>query len=128
MSKVIVSASPADVRAWAIESKWGADEGYVVGGRGKFPQALIKDYNKSHGVKYRQGQHVKTVSVKAKPAKGRTVERKVSVPAVRAAAREAGIPVGSKGRLPQDVLDAFVLGTMSDLAAQADNAILAAGE
>lgn len=105
-----VSASPADVRAWA------KDNGFTPGDRGKFSQALISAYNKSHGLKYRQGQHVPTVKVSAKPAKGRTVTRTVNMAQVRAAALAAGVPVGKRGRIDAKVIDAYVLGTLSDLA------------
>lgn len=105
-----VSASPADVRAWA------KDNGFTPGDRGKFSTALIAAYNKSHGLKYRQGQHVPTVKVSAKPAKGRTVTRTVNMAQVRAAALAAGVKVGERGRIDAKVIDAYVLGTLSDLA------------
>lgn len=111
MSKSIkVSAAPADVR------KWAAENGHTVGKRGKFSTDLIAAYNKANGLKYRQGQHVPTVKVTAKPEKGRSVTRTVNVAQVRQAAAEAGVPVGKRGRLDRKVIDAYVLGTLSDLA------------
>lgn len=108
-ASIKVSASPADVRAWA------ADNGFTVGKRGKFSRDLISAYNKAHGLKYRQGEHVPTVKVSAKPAKGRTVTRTVNVAQVRAAAAEAGVPVGKRGRISPEVMQAYVLGDFSPL-------------
>lgn len=105
-----VSASPADVRAWA------ADNGFTVGKRGKFSAEVISAFNKSNGLKYRAGHHVPTVKVSAKPAKGRTVTRTVNVAQVRAAALDAGVEVGKRGRLDRKVIDAYVLGTLDTLA------------
>lgn len=111
MSKSIkVSASPADVRAWAQEN------GHKVGQRGKFSRDLISAYNKANGLKYREGEHVPTVKVSAKPAKGRTVTRTVNMAQVRAAASAAGVPVGKRGRIDRKVIDAYVLGTLDTLA------------
>lgn len=109
-ASIKVSASPADVRAWASE------QGIPVGKRGKFSRDLISAYNKAHGLKYRAGEHVPTVKVTAKPAKGRSVTRTVNMAQVRAAAQEAGVPVGKRGRIDRKVVDAYVLGTLSDLA------------
>ena len=105
-----VTASPADVRVWA------ADNGFTVGKRGKFSRDLISAYNKANGLKYREGEHVPTVKVTAKPAKGRSVTRTVNMAQVRAAAVEAGVEVGKRGRIDRKVIDAYVLGTLSDLA------------
>lgn len=110
VKSIKVSAAPADVRAWA------ADNGFVVGKRGKFSRDLIRAYNKANGLKYREGDHVPVVKVTAKPAKGRSVTRTVNMAGVRAAAVEAGVPVGKRGRIDQKVIDAYVLGTLSDLA------------
>ena len=109
-ASIKVSASPADVRVWA------ADNGFTVGKRGKFSRELISAYNKAHGLKYRVGEHVPTVKVSAKPAKGRTVTRTVNVAQVRDAARKAGVPVGERGRIAPAIMEAYVLGTLSDLA------------
>ena len=109
-ASIKVSASPADVRAWA------ADNGFNVGKRGKFSQEVISAFNKANGLKYRQGQHVPTVKVSAKPAKGRTVTRTVNMAQVRAAAIEAGVPVGKRGRIDHKVTEAYVLGTLDTLA------------
>ena len=104
-----VSASPADVRTWADE------QGIPVGKRGKFSDDLIRAYNKAHGLKYRAGEHVPVVKVTAKPAKGRSVTRTINMAQVRAAAREAGVEVGKRGRIDRKVVDAYVLGDFSPL-------------
>lgn len=109
-ASIKVSASPADVRVWA------ADNGFTVGKRGKFSRELIAAFNKSNGLKYREGEHVPTVKVSAKPVKGRTVTRTVNVAQVRAAAQEAGVPVGKRGQIAPAIMEAYVLGTLSDLA------------
>ena len=109
-ASIKVSAKPADVRAWASAN------GHEVGKRGKFSKELILAFNRANGVKYREGAHVPTVKVSAKPAKGRTVTRTVNMAQVRSAAREAGVPVGKRGRIDRKVVDAYVLGTLSTLA------------
>lgn len=104
-TKIQASAPASAVRAWLVET------GQIDASqkRGKFSVEQIASYNSKHGLKYRQGQFVSTVTVSAKPAKGRTVTRKVNVEQVRAWAIEQGIEVGARGRLSQDVLAAFVL-------------------
>ena len=118
-SKVTVYASPADVRAYAQKN------GIAVGTRGKFSKDLISAYNKSHGVKYVEGKHVARVKVTAKPEKGRSVTRSVNMGEVRAAALDAGLPVGKRGRIAEEVVNAYVLGTLDTLASQPDNTITA---
>ena len=108
--KIIVSAPASEVRAWA------AANGHTVGKRGKFSQELISAFNKANKVKYREGQFTPTVSHTAKPEKGRSKTIKVNPALVRQAAREAGVPVGNRGRLDKRVLDAYVLGTLDALA------------
>lgn len=105
---VHVSASPTQVRVWAI------DNGLILAGqRGRLGAEVIKFYNAAHALKHTEHTFVKTVKVSAKPAKGRTVTRTVNVSQVRAAARAAGVEVGARGRLPKSVLDAAVLGTLT---------------
>lgn len=107
MSKNTASAAPAAVREWATAN------GFEVGSRGKFSAALIKAYNSANGLKYRPGQHVPTVKVSAKPAKGRTVTRSVNIAEARAWARNV-MPegtVGTRGRLDSEILAAYVLHT-----------------
>lgn len=102
-----VSASPKAVRAWA--ESVGA---IPAGQRGRLGADVIAAYNAKNGLKHTEKAFVKTLVVKAKPAKGRTVTKRVSVPDVRAAAKAAGINVGERGRIPQTVLSAYVLGTL----------------
>ena len=112
-TKIKATASPADVRAWAREN------GHKVGTRGRFAPDLIRAFNASHGLKYREAQHVPTVEVTAKPEKGRKVTRKVNISLVREAAAAAGVPVGKRGRISQEVIQAYVLGTLDTLASEA---------
>ena len=109
-TKIKATASPADVREWAREN------GHKVGTRGRFAPDLIRAFNASHGLKYREAQHVPTVEVTAKPEKGRKVTRKVNISLVREAALAAGVPVGKRGRISQEVIAAYVLGTLDTLA------------
>ena len=109
-TKIKATASPADVRAWAREN------GHEVGTRGRFAPDLVRAFNASHGLKYREAQHVPTVEVTAKPEKGRKVTRKVNIALVREAALAAGVPVGKRGRISQEVIQAYVLGTLDTLA------------
>lgn len=99
------SARPSDVRSW-LKAEGLIPESQE---RGKFTQAHIRAYNKANGLKYRQGQHVQTVEVIAKPEKGRSVRRRVNIAQVRAAAEKAGVEVGKRGRVSQEVLAQFVL-------------------
>lgn len=110
VAKIKASASPADVREWARAN------GHTVGTRGRFAPDLIKAFNASHGLKYREAEHVPTVEVTAKPEKGRKVTRKVNIALVREAAAAAGVPVGKRGRISQEVIQAYVLGTLDTLA------------
>ena len=108
--KIKATAPASAVRAWATEN------GIETGSRGRLAPDVIKAYNAKHGLKYREAQHVETIEVTAKPEKGRKVTRRVNVAMVRDAAREAGVPVGKRGRISDEVLSAYVLGTLSDLA------------
>lgn len=102
--------SAADVRAWAIEQ--GITEGF--GSRGRISPALAAAFNKGKrgNARYAEKAHVPTLEVTAKPEKGRSVTRRVTVEQVRKAAQAAGVKVGKRGRLSQDVLRAYVLGTL----------------
>ena len=108
--KIAATAPASVVRAWAAEN------GIETGSRGRLAPDVIKAYNAKHGLKYREAQHVETIEVTAKPEKGRKITRRVNVAMVRDAAREAGVPVGNRGRISEAVLTAYVLGTLSDLA------------
>ena len=99
-------ARPADVRAWARE------QGMTVGERGKFPPDVIKAYNKAHKhAPYRQAEFVPTVNVRGiRVVNGRKVpvQQKVSLTEVRKAAEAAGVEIGARGRIPADILTAYV--------------------
>lgn len=116
MSKVVEnikkSASASEVREWARE------QGVAVGKRGRLAPDVVKAYNAAHRIKHVEAAHVETVEVTAKPEKGRAITRRVNISQAREAAREAGVEVGARGRLPKSVLSAFVLGTLSDLASE----------
>ena len=106
------SVSPATVRAFFTA------KGTPIAPTGRISFEDAKVYNKANpGKRYVPAAYEgKTITVTAKPAKGRTVTRKVVESQVREAAREAGVPVGKRGALPKAVREAYVLGTLSNLA------------
>jgi hypothetical protein len=72
MSKALTvqaSATAAQVRAYA------AEKGIEVGTRGRLNPVAIKEYNRTHAVKYREGKFVKTTEVKVRDAKGHLRKR-----------------------------------------------------
>lgn len=96
--------------------EWGNANGFESkpGTRGRLSPALVEAYNAKHkgANAYKEGTYVPTVTVHAKPAKGRAVERKVNIAQARAALAAKGVTVGKRGRLPKDALSAYVLGTL----------------
>ncbi len=106
--------SAAQVRAWGRAQ--GITEGTKEGTRGRLNPALVSAFNAKHkgSNAYKEGASVETVTVKAKPAKGRTIVRTVNVAQVRAAAKAAGLPVGARGRVPAEMLSAYVLGVLGE--------------
>lgn len=99
-------SSPADVRAWAREN------GMTVGERGKLPPEVIKEFNKAHkNAPYKQAEFVPTVNVRGvRVVNGRKVpiQQNVNLTEVRAAAAAAGVEIGARGRIPADILSAYV--------------------
>lgn len=118
MSDFIVSTKrplPADVRAWGRGNDFpGKTESMVAKGtRGRLSPALVSAFNAKHkgGNAYSEkDKGVKSITVSAKPAKGRTKTARVSVPAARAALAAQGVQVGKRGRLPQAALASLILG------------------
>ena len=107
--------SAAQVRAWGRENDFpGKTEAMVSQStKGRLNPALREAYNKSHkgGNAYSEkDKAVKAVTVTAKPEKGRAKTAKVSIPEARKAAAAQGLVVGKRGRLPQAVLNALILG------------------
>lgn len=100
----MATSGVSQVRAWAQA------EGLDVPQRGRLSNALIEAFNKANPrAKYEPG-HVETFEHAAKPEQGgRTVKMQISVPAVRAWAKENGVQVGERGRLTDAVKDAYVL-------------------
>lgn len=101
------TASPAEVREFA------ASKGIKVGTRGRFSAELIADFNKGRKVKYTPRAFKPTVKVTAlrENAKGgkTPVSRQINVAEARAYAAANGLKVGTRGRVTEDVLKAFVL-------------------
>lgn len=125
MSKKVV-AVPSAVRSWAREnlsSIEGLPEGYSVGDRGQFHPAIIAAYNKAHPrAKYVRSAYVdpgatrKVTAFKRNAKGGKTpVTKTVVVSEARKAAKAAGVPLGSQGRVPVAVLKAFVVGDFSSV-------------
>lgn len=111
---VFQSVSPATVRSYF------AAQGTPIASTGRIKDSDVKAYNKANkGRPYRPTEYKgETVTVTAKPEKGRSVTRKVYVSEVRAAALAAGVKVGERGRLPKGVAEAHVLGTLHTLAVE----------
>lgn len=89
-------APAAEVRAFALAN------GLSVGTRGRFSKEVVEAFNAGKRGAQRYNGPVtveKTVTVKFKDANGKTRERKVSVPKVRAALAQSGSVVGERGRL-----------------------------
>lgn len=108
--------SAAQVREWGREqnAKGESFKGTEAGVRGRLNPALVEAFNKAHkgANAYKPHAHVPTVTVTAKPEKGRAVERKVNVAQARQALAAAGQPVGKRGRISQAQMSAYVLGTL----------------
>lgn len=111
MAKPTVKFSTgAEVRAWAVEQ--GLDVKSGEGVRGRLPKSVTEAFNAAHPrAKYLPASKAPahTVEVKAKPAKGRTVTRKVQPSVVRAWAQANGKTKATKGRLSQATYAEFVL-------------------
>lgn len=106
VASVKSAASAAEVREYARSI------GRTVGKRGRFSPELIAEFNAQHDVQYVEGGHVHAVEVVAKSKNGRKIVRTVSPSAVRAAAKSAGIEVGTRGRISQEIFQRYVLGTL----------------
>lgn len=105
-ASVKVTATPAEVRAFARA------QGLPVGTRGRFAPSLVKAFNDQSKVKYVEAGHIPAREVTVTAANHRKVTRRVSPAQVRAAARAAGVEVGDRGRLPREIVEKFVLGTL----------------
>ncbi len=95
----------------SVVRAWGRANDYE-GTRGRLNPALRDAYNKAHkgANAYSEKDHgVKSVTVSAKPAKGRTKTAKVSIPEARKALAAQGVKVGKRGRLPQAALASLIL-------------------
>jgi len=103
------SVNPESVR------KFAKDNGLAVGSRGLFSAAVQKAYNKG---KKKDKQYnpsavyVPHVTVTAKAPGKPPVRRTIPVPVIREAAEAAGVTVGKRGRVPESVAKAYVLGTL----------------
>jgi hypothetical protein len=117
MSFIVKSNRPAPsaVRAWGRENDFaGKTEKMVAEGtRGRLSPVLVAAYNAKHkgGNAYSEkDKAVASITVTAKPAKGRAKTARVNVAQARAAAKAQGLTVGARGRLPQAVLSSLILG------------------
>lgn len=112
------AVKPSEVRAFAKAN------GLPVGSRGKFSQAVISAFNKGRRGPKRYDQsvpyapHVECVGkVKGRPP----IRKVVAVPVLRAAAAEAGVQIGERGRIPSQVKAAYATGTLSSLVPSTDS-------
>lgn len=103
---------PATVRAYF------AGIGEPIPAAGRISDEHAEAYNKANKGKPYEPRAYKgqSITVTAKPEKGRAKTRKVYVNEVRKAALDAGVNVGQRGRLPKPVLEAYVLGTLGSQA------------
>lgn len=103
------SVNPESVRKFAKEN------GLAVGSRGLFSAEVQKAFNKGKrkGQKYDpHAVYVPHVTVTAKVKGKPPVRRTIPVPVIREAAKAAGVTVGARGRVPESVAKAYVLGTL----------------
>lgn len=106
------NATATEVRTWAEENGLIGE-----GQRGRLGHSVITQFNKAHRsskyvFNYGSGPAPKVAKVTAKADGRPPITRTVNLMEVRAAARAAGHDVGNHGRLTQDVLQSFVLGTL----------------
>ena len=107
-------ATAAQVRDWALS------EGLPVkAGRGRLPLSVIGAFNEAHPKGKFPGRSKSTakvvkVTLKAKPAKGRTKTRKATTAEVRAFAVANGLAKNTRGRLSAEAKRAFVLGVNAE--------------
>lgn len=117
-AKTKTPATSADVR------KWAAENGHTVKERGRFDSKIIEAYNaKNKARPYESGikPEGKKIQVKgrrlAKDGKRRVpYSAMVSMTDIRNAAAEAGVRIGVRGRIPQDIIDAFANGDLAEFA------------
>lgn len=99
-----------------VVRKWAEDEGLIPAGqRGRLGTDVIKAWNArvSRGQRYPltyERKPAPTVKVTAKAPGKAPVTRKVNLMDVRQRAAKAGVFSGTRGRIPQDVLQRAVLG------------------
>ncbi len=116
-SKTVV-VTPAMVREWATAN------GHTVPARGRLHGDIIEAYNKGNKTKFDSAVKADTGKMialkgKRKTESGRTIpwQKSVSTTEIRKAAIDAGIPLGSRGRMPAEVIQAYADNTLADLAA-----------
>lgn len=101
------TASATDVRTWALS------KGFEVKERGRLDADVIDAYNKGRKVKYAPAMKQPTRVIKLagkradKSGRNRSITVTTTVPEVRAWATENGHEVGTRGRIPQGVFEAF---------------------
>lgn len=100
-----VEVSGSEVRAFAKA------EGIEVGARGRFSKELVDAFHKANKGKRYMPNHVPTrkISGTRETANGRKVPVTVTatLAEVRAFAKDAGLPIGARGRVSRPVLAAF---------------------
>lgn len=105
-TSVKVTAPAAEVRAFARAT------GLAVGTRGRFSPEVVEAFNAQSDVPYVEAGHRHTVEVTVTARNHRKITRRVDTTEVRAAAKAAGMKVGTQGRLPREAFERFVLGTL----------------
>lgn len=122
LTRKVTVVTATEVRAWAEGRKINGKVG--VAARGSLPAEVIDAYNKAHKAKryertiVQPSASVLTIEGRKTDARGRKnrTTYKVDVPTIRAWARENGVEVGERGRIPASVKAAYAA-AMSEVTA-----------
>lgn len=112
MTKTVefTSVHPSAVR------KFAEDHGIPVGGRGRFSEALVKEFNKGkrgHARYDESKTYAPHVTVTVKPQGKPPVRKTYAAPALRAEMAKAGlVSATSRGRIPSQKAKEYVLSTL----------------
>lgn len=123
MSRTITPPTADDVRAW------GRNKGFTVADRGRLSHELIVAFNKGRKNTFVQThapvpQPITVVvgSTQTKGGRTKPVTETVTAAPIRAWARERGIDLGNRGRIPASVVEAFAASLAKQAEAEAKQA------
>lgn len=108
MSRTITPPTADDVRAW------GRNKGFTVADKGRLSHELIAAFNKGRKNTFTQTHApipkpitVVVGSTQTKSGRSKPVTETVTAAPIRTWAREQGIELGQRGRIPASVVEAF---------------------